>query len=213
MAPNFGAKWSLDYVRAEPPDRLLDSVSRWIDRVRPTALLHPHGFYVILLSRTDSAEWRFHIWPKGKRSITGLPCMVHTHDKTVESKILLGQLVNVEYSVSNVLEDGLPIYEVAYKGDKYDQTTSNQLNKTGVRVEHHEVSRLQYHEGDSYCIQAHSFHEAIVPEDISAATIVCMHSRVSGAIRVLGVDGYPETVEFHRNERSAKEINDLLSVA
>ena len=97
------------------------------------------------------------------------------------------------------------MYEVAYAGNKYFRNTANVLQKTAERVRAR-VSNIQtLKAGDCYRIENHVYHEVIVPDDAVTATIVCMHSPSPGPIKVIGLDGYPEHLEFQRIERRAAE--------
>jgi len=111
--------------------------------------------------------------------------------------------------VTEVDIGGYPIYDVGYSGDKYVKATSNVLRKTGKRAQARIDCEETLQTGACYRIEGHVYHEAIVPEDVATATIVCMHSQSPGAVKVLGLDGYPEKVEFYRSERSAQEFIHL----
>ena len=173
--------------------------------------MHPHGFYVVLLSRTDTEEWRFHFWPKGVRLITGMPAFIHTHDRHVESRILQGQLTNILYDVRAVSTDGQPLYAVEYAGDRYASATSNCLRQTTTRVEANVLRRDTVRCGGTYHVERHAYHEALVPEQLATSTLVCMHGQVPGSVMVVGLDGYPKTIAFRRSEHYARTFADCLS--
>lgn len=204
MSVDFAKELSLKYVIEEQPSVLLGCIKDWIFATGRSALLHPLGFFVILLRRSDQEEWRFHVWPKGERHITGMPALIHTHDKIVDSKVLKGELSNINYSVSKACEGGLPVYEVQYAGDKYDPNASNVLRLSDLRVEPYITDQRLVRTGESYRVDAHVFHQAVVPESISTATLVCMHSRSRGTVKLLGLEGYPDRIEFRRSEHSAR---------
>jgi hypothetical protein len=114
-----GAFLSRDLVANTEAVELLCRIRKWISATGPACLVHPLGFCVVLLQKNDDEEWRFHVWPKGARRITGMPALIHTHNKVVESKILRGELSNIIYSVAGVAKGGAPVYEVEYLGDRY----------------------------------------------------------------------------------------------
>ena len=62
-----------------------------------------------------------------------------------------------------------------------------------------------------YEVERHAYHEAVVPEQLATSTLVCMHGRSAGAVMVVGVDGYPETIAFTRAEHRAHVFADQLS--
>ncbi|MDI1330877.1 hypothetical protein [Pseudomonas sp.] len=186
------------------PFELLVSVQKWIKETRPTCLLHPHGFYVLLLKRTPTEEWRLHLWPRGERKLTGMPARIHTHDRHVESRILKGSLTNIDYDAREVAEGGCPLYLVSYQGDRYARATTNALQKSATRIQVDETSRLELHAGDYYRIERHTLHEALIPVDQNTITLVCMHGQEEGAVKVVGIEGYPGEIAFERNERSAE---------
>ena len=197
---------SLQQLHSMSPDYLIEGVKQWIEKKNPICLMHPHGFWVVLLSKSQIEEWRFHYWPRGPRKTTGMPGMIHTHDKVVESRIILGELKNILYSLKNVESGGRPIYEVTYYGDKFVQETSNVLKKTDEHAETALKVEQFLKVGNSYRVEAHTYHEAVVGEDVATATIVCMHSRVSGTAKVLGLVSYPDKIAFQRFSRSAEEL-------
>lgn len=203
MHADIGFPLTREYVSIAPASDLHEAVRSWLKRANPICLLHPHGFYVVLLSRNDTDEWRFHFWPKGPRTVVGMPAAIHTHDRHVESRVLQGQITNVLYEVVTAADGGRPLYEVSYLGDRYKSATSNCLKRTSTRVrllpQHREVMRR----GNRYHVERHAYHEVEVPEQCATATLVCMYGRSPGAVRVVGLEGYPNTISFKRVESSA----------
>ena len=121
------------------------------------------------------------------------------------SKVLAGELSNVIYSIVEVVRNGIPVYEVEYLGDRYLSSSTNVLVRSGSRVQPTMISRQLIRTDQSYTIPVHAFHETVVSESIFVATVVCMHSASPGAIKVLGLDGYPDRIEFQRPRCSAIE--------
>ena len=138
-----------------------------------------------------------------------MPAKIHSHNKVVESRILVGELTNVEYNLVKREYDALPIYEVGYGGNKYSRQTTNVLRKTKEQASAIVVREEALGVGSSYRVEAHTFHQAIVEENVDAATIVCMHSGVAGPAKVLGLKGYPDEIAFRR---SSRPIGDLLGL-
>jgi hypothetical protein len=112
MPADFAATLTAEYVQAATPSALLANIRGWIVVARPSSLIHPHGFLVLLLHRANHEEWRFHVWPQGMRLISGMPGLIHTHDNVVDSRVLKGELTNVVYSVAESPTGGLPVYEI-----------------------------------------------------------------------------------------------------
>ena len=112
MLANLGLPLEWSRILNEPLPALRDAVNAWLVRENPTCLIHPHGFFVALLGRTKTEEWRLHFWPKGPRVVTGMPAFIHTHNCQVESRILKGQITNVLYAVAAAPTGGQPLYEV-----------------------------------------------------------------------------------------------------
>lgn len=198
-------------LRSMPATGILVELKTWLARVNPISLLHPHGFHVVLLSRTEGEEWRFHLWPQGPRVVAGMPAFIHTHDRHVDSWILQGRLKNIMYAVSTVSAGGRPLYEVGYAGDRYQASTSNALRRTELRVRTDVLSEATMEPGDTYRVNHHDYHEAIVPEDCCTATLVRMSDRAPGAVRVIGLDGYPEEFAFRRAEVRAEAFVGSLA--
>ena len=197
---------SIQQLHSLPPEYLLNGIRKWIEKKASTCLVHPHGFWVVLLSKSQTEEWRFHYWPKGPRVTTGMPAMIHTHDRVVESRIILGELKHIEHRLMSMQLGGRPVYEVMYYGNKYFQETSNVLRKTKYCAEVDQQIENVMKVGSSYRVEAHAYHEAIVANEIATATLVCMHSRTSGNAAVLGLEAYPDVISFRRVGLSSEEV-------
>lgn len=210
MLADFGFPLEWSRVRAEPLPSLRSAIRTWLTRENPTCLIHPHGFYVVLLGRAESQEWRLHFWPNGPRVVTGMPAFIHTHNCHVESRILSGQLTNIIYNVTADPAGAQPLYEVDYSGDRYAASSSNRLQKTTTRVHAAIQRRNTYTCGDTYNIERNAYHEAVVAERDAASTLVCMHGRSSDSVMVVGLDGYPKTIAFTRAEYRALDFSELL---
>jgi hypothetical protein len=205
MPGNFADILTAEYVQTATPSALLADIRGWIKATQPASLIHPNGFLVLLLHRADREEWRFHIWPQGRRLISGMPCPIHTHDKVVDSRVLKGELTNVVYSVAETPCGGLPVYEVQYVGDKYDPRATNPLRRSSARVNPSTIGEQLVLVGERYSVPAHVFHQAIVAESVCTCTVVRMHSPVPGPVKVVGIDGYPETIGLQRIECSSAD--------
>src|SRR3954447_7695689 len=92
MRVDIGFPLTLEHIHSASPADLITALRSWIAWDNPTCLMHPHGFLVVLLQRSDKQDWRFHFWPKGPRKLTGMPAMIHTHDKIIESRIIKAAL-------------------------------------------------------------------------------------------------------------------------
>ncbi len=212
MRAELALPLTLEFVRAAPVDYLLAALKTWLSNTNPICLVHPHGFFVVPVNRTDVGDWRFHFWARGKRTIRGMPAFIHTHDRHVDSRILLGQLTNTTYKVCPSTTGGLPLYEVGYSGDRYSKSTSNFLLKTPTRVEPRPISTETFAAGEFYHVDRHTYHEALVSEDDCTATLGWLHSRTPGPVNVVGCDGYPDRIEFNRIDYAGADLAKLLPV-
>ena len=201
---------SLERLHSMSPAGLIEGARRWMEQRNTNCLVHPHGFWIVLLNRSATEEWRFHYWPRGYRYSTGMSGKIHTHDKVVESRIVLGELKNIEYRVNGVESAEQPIYRVIYGGDKFVQDTSNVLRKTEECVEAVATAEEILRVGDSYRVEAHTYHEAVVAEDVATATIVCMHSQVAGPVKVVGLASYPDKIVFQRRSQPIDKLLELI---
>jgi hypothetical protein len=212
MLADLGFPLEWNRVRAEPLPALRAAVKAWLTRENPTCLIHPHGFCVALLGRTETEEWRLHLWPQGPRVVTGMPAFIHTHNCHVESRILKGQITNILYDVAADSTGGQPLYETDYGGDRYAAATSNILRKTATRVQATIQRRGTQTCGDTYHVERYVYHEAVVSDRDATSTLVCMHGRSPGPVMVVGLDGYPETIAFTRAEYRALDFAEWLSL-
>jgi hypothetical protein len=205
MPADFATILTPQYVQTARPSALLAGIRVWIEAAQPSSLIHPHGFLVLLLRRTDREEWRFHVWPQGMRLISGMPGPIHTHDKVVDSRVLKGELTNVVYSIAEAPAGGSPVYEVEYPSDKYDPQATNLLKRSSARVDASAIGEQFVPTGERYSVPAHVFHQAVVPESVCTCTIVHMHSPAPGPVKVIGIDGYPDAIGLRRVECSAAD--------
>lgn len=202
MPADFVARLTAEHVQTAMPNALLADIREWIEEEQPSSLIHPHGFFVMLLHRSGHEEWRLHVWPRGTRHICGMPAFIHTHDKVLDSRVLKGELTNVVYSIAETSSGGLPVYEVEYPSDKYDPHATNLLKRTLARVNASAIGRRFVAVGERYTVPAHVFHRAVVSERTCTCTIVRMHSPTPGPVKVIGIDGYPDTICLQRVKRS-----------
>ncbi|WP_231023140.1 hypothetical protein [Sphingomonas sp. IC-11] len=191
-------------------DEGLMLIKRWLTRENPVCLRHPHGFYVALLKRGLDEEWRFHLWPKGPRVITGMPAFVHTHDSDVESRVLSGALTNTLYDIAHVSSEGQPLYQVGYSADRYLSTTRNWLENTGSRIIVCRREEQYVIPGKGYIVDADDFHEATISENCVTATLVRMTARRPATVYVAGVDGYASRIDFVRTPVAGRQIAEQI---
>ncbi|RII76820.1 hypothetical protein D0894_15405 [Pseudomonas monteilii] len=128
----------------------------------------------------------------------------------MESRIVRGSLLNLDYQPAASNGHGYPLYSVAYAGDRYVSKTSNVLQNTGERISLTQKARRQLGTGDHYRLEQHTSHEAIAPEQQTTITLVCMHSQDPQPIIVVGIDGYPEQVTFERTKNDASILIEHL---
>jgi maltose alpha-D-glucosyltransferase/alpha-amylase len=102
------------------------------------------------------------------------------------------------------------VYEVGYDGDRYASATSNIVHKTTKRVQLTIRRRDTLVRGETYRVERHAYHEAVVPEQLATSTLVCMHGHQPGAVILVGLDGYPETITFTRAEHRARAFAEQL---
>ena len=189
----------------------LDNILSDLDISNPIGLRHPHGFFVIPLITGDS-EWRLHVWPQGTRSMSTNLTTIHTHDKLLDSQILIGELTNITYKTEEALADGQPVYDVNYSGSKYLKETANVLTKTKFRLKIQEQSRQELLSGQRYSIAPHVFHQTEVPRSSLTCTLVRMHSYVPGPVQVLGRDTDPDLFSFHRQDCAWTDIRNMIGL-
>ena len=206
MSDDFTSRLSTDYIRVVSADKLLEEICSWASSTTSVATKHPYGFWVILLRRTEAEEWRFHLWGRNRQPTNSMRAPIHTHDKIVDSRVLLGELDNVVYDVTPTQTGGFPIYEATHMADKYRPDNKNLLIKTLER----RIPRIAFRKtitvGDCYTVPAHTFHEANVRDEFITCTIVQMHSQTAGPVQILGADGYPDIIEFTRASAAACEV-------
>lgn len=195
----FPLEWS--YIKTAPVSFLVREIKTWIKRTNPICLMHPHGFLVTLLGQDQKGEWRFHLWPTGARPNIGMPAKIHTHNKHIESRVLQGEINNVLYTVKRAtFPIGDPLYEVDYCGDRYRAETTNSLRRTDLRVVATPQSYDTITKGEIYQINRDLYHEARISEEHATATLVYMHNASASPVRVIGIDGYPDSLEFERTK-------------
>lgn len=202
-----------EHLSTTSTSSIKEALRAWIIETKPHCLKHPHGFYVMLLNRSDDEEWRLHLWPSSHRQISGMPASIHLHDTHVSSRILAGTLTNIQYAITPLgsgTTSGHPVYDVIYEGDRYARRTANTLRKSSERVAVSETDRRCLGVGEPYRIERYTLHEAIVDLDVATCTLVCMHDRAEGVVKLIGVDGYPDELSFVRTEHDGAIFLDYL---
>ena len=192
------------------PAGLVERLKFWLGKQDATCLVHPLGFWIVLLRKSETEEWRFHFWPPGETQITGMPATIHTHDRVVESRVILGRVNNTLYREDDAESAGLPVYEVRYGGDKFVQGTPNILRNTDQLIAVTPTVKQTLKVGDRYRVGAHTYHRAVVESHGAAATIVRMHSPIPGSPKVLGLPGFPDEIRFQRLRRSSEELLEMI---
>lgn len=211
MYADLGFDLTREYLHNAPVREVITAVRRWLYQNNPTCLMHPHGFYVVLLGRSETEEWRLHFWPKGKKIITGMPARIHTHNRHIESRVIQGKLINILYKLETAIAGGQPLYATNYLGDRYSPKTSNLLCKIGKYVHPVVQSREAVECGERYCVERNTYHEVVVSQHNATATLVCMHSCSSEPAMVIGLDGYSEKINFKRTTHRAIEFMEQLA--
>lgn len=192
------------------PNVLMETLKHWLEKKDATHLIHPLGFWVVLLKRSDAEEWRFHFWPTGERKTEGMPATIHTHDRLLESRVILGRIRSTLYREADSGQAMRPIYEVAYGGDRFVQGTANVLRNTGQLTTVIPIAEQALKVGDRYRVGAQTYHQVVVESSVAAATVVRVHSRVVGVPKILGLPGFPDRITFQRTSGSSGELLRLL---
>jgi len=165
----------------------LRTVAGLLLRERGAQLLcmqHPLGFYLVSLLRQGPVALRLHYWPARHRPPSSAITPYHDHVWTLQSRILIGHIENVELSLK---PDPTGEYVVA---------TIEQVNgvdtvvPTGERVAIETTKNLIQSAGQSYSISPKIFHCTNVSLDVAAVTVVRAEVVVPGGPRTLVPVGY-----------------------
>ena len=206
MCVDFDFPISLRMDYSVSPSVLMQRFKSWLKTKNTTHLIHPLGFWIVLLKRSDTEEWRFHFWPPGEANVQGMPATIHTHDREVESRVVLGTITNTLYREMDTAQAKLPVYEVCYGGDRFVQGTANLLRNTGRLTAVSPTAERVLKVGDRYRVAAHTLHQVVAERSVAAATIVRTHSSIPGTAKVIGLPGFPNRMMFQRSSGSSADL-------
>jgi hypothetical protein len=148
---------------------------------------HPLGFVFYDLGRDGDDRFHLHIWPEDERLAQDSRAMVHDHIFALESRVLVGCLVNRVYEVKPDPDGRCSMYEVTYSG------VDSRTEQREGRYSAHEISSGEHAAFAHYQLAAEVFHRSDVNAATFCATIVVekFPPPPRPLARVLAVDAEP----------------------
>ena len=177
---------------------LIKEIHHWRSCV---PLWHPLGF--VSLPLTEGAGWalKIHYWPKGTRKPKKPDWPIHDHRFHIESRVLLGVVGNWKYKIIEGGEERL--FPVSYSGkDSVIMPHGNAITAVLDSKEYHVA-------GEVYEICRKTFHQAYVPIEESAITLVLQTDFVEQPPFVVGRLGIA-IEEYKRTVYSKEKIWDAI---
>ena len=170
--------------------------------------LHPNGF--IQFDITPWGNIRLHVWPDTPIQAQQTHHPIHDHCFDMESRIILGQLRNINYSFiigarePNILHSGpYSLYEVTHLPGAQDTTLEEVDGVPGLLKI---ASDWTYGPGKRYSIRKGTLHESRAAEGILTATIMeKTNADATYAARVAVPEGIKPDNDFRR-ETGDEEI-------
>lgn len=146
-----------------------------IKRVGKNIRVHPNGF--IQLNLED--DYRLHLF-LDKEVYERFPrTPIHTHALVLESRVMLGEVTNVEYEVQEDPLGNLCMYTAQNMESELEKVLSKTYSISSKREETIKV-------GEEYRVKVHTFHESLHKGD--TITIVRKIRNNSGISGACGID-------------------------
>lgn len=162
---------------------------------------HPLGFVHVSCARF-ATQLRLHLWPP-QRTVQDPELLIHDHTFGFRSRVLLGSVQNVVYSIRETQCAKKELYYVEYDG------IQSTLSPTGVRVDLIEVARTRMMQFGLYEMEAGGFHESLVDADTLSCTVLHTVPSTASPPRVVGP--YAALARrFKREEVRQDEVRSLI---
>jgi hypothetical protein len=181
------------------PSRLIASALRAVRDVAGgasdlRAVRHPLGFACFPIARRAGGGICVHVWRPGIQPARLTTSEIHAHSWDLLSHVLSGELHNMHLTVL----DDEPTYRVfeVHSGDSGDE-----LRATARLVSCRTAERDVYRRGDTYSLEAGSFHATVAS---AAITVVVGVARAGLVDLSLGaIDGCSHVVHREQYDRAA----------
>ena len=165
--------------------------------------LHPLGFIACTLLTEGSRKLRLHYWPLTGTVQQSPDCQIHDHLFEFTSWVIAGEIVNVEYKLSQSGQE-FAEYRVEYSGDQ------SILTKTPNVIKLTEHNRSLYKEGSTYSVRSGVLHETQRTGLQKACTILLTNDVSESSPLVLGpVSGLAQYV-YQRSNIDEAVVEQLL---
>jgi hypothetical protein len=177
MAPSI-----LDITQAlEEGSISLQSLLLLRRQLRTPFRLHPLGFIACTLLSEGPKKLRLHYWPVADTSQQSPDCQIHDHLFEFKSWVFVGEVQNIEYSLS---KSQLGREMAEYRAEYVDDLSI--LERTGRTLRLAEACRSTYRAGSTYSLSAGVLHETVRLGAEPAFTVLVAHEVSAAPPLVLG---------------------------
>ncbi|GII26619.1 hypothetical protein [Planotetraspora mira] len=180
----------------------LDEVAGGLSGI--AAVRHPLGFLCLPVERAGEYGVCVHIWSATARPAGNTTSQVHCHSWDLVSHVLYGQVHNVRAVVTDAGPDaGHRVFSVTSspEGDVIRPTGRTVSCATG-RID-------IFGPGDTYTLQAGTFHSSVIPEGVETATVALGRNRPGLADLSLG----PLDAPIHHIRREHCDARETVRAA
>lgn len=199
----------IDYIRSYEPE-LLRSIRHILrelilNRRDAAVFSHPLSFNKIIVASHGATDVRVHVWLPDHSEGCIPVSTVHSHTWDLKSVVIAGSLVNRNYTVNDRADGDHELFVVDYR------TNESERKSTGRLVSVSTESEACYSEGDSYSLNAQTFHATEVNNTALTVTVVLAEKVGNEACVVLPKDR-PRQLHFPIAAISPKLASKTLSM-
>jgi len=151
---------------------------------------HPLSFYKITIYSDDRFDIRLHAWLKNSHNGISGESRIHNHTWNLNSVVLLGEVVNSVYELTESPESDLEVFEIVYG------KLGSERKRTNQRVVVSSAAETAYRSGDRYSLPAVSFHSTRVPPSTPTLTLVVAEKVPGQKAFVVLPSGSPQTLLY-----------------
>lgn len=171
-------------------------------QLRAPFRFHPLGFIACTLLTDGPKKVRLHYWPISGGTPQSPDCQIHDHLFEFKSWVFLGEVQNIEYSIS---DSGVELAE--YQTEYVDDLSI--ISKTGRTLRLAEICRTTYQAGSTYSLSAGVLHET-VRLGMKPAFTVLVANEVSAAPPLVLGPRNGENRYVYRRELLEESVAELI---
>jgi hypothetical protein len=190
--------------RSEFISRFLDLVGRLVREDKAIGVRHPLGFCFFDIAKiVTGCNLRLHIWSDEERPLQDSAFQIHDHRFSFVSRVLLGRLRNMTFTVVDEKGAENCLYRVLYDSE------GSTLEPTGTCVRTAQKADNEQGPDSIYRVERGTFHSTLVTQGTMTVTLLRVSDDVPADPLVVGPCGRP-VMRYVRTTWCPESQRDLL---